>query len=427
MADEKKYMPSLRFPEFLNDREWELVHIGRYYKLQGGFAFKSCYFKDSGIPIIRIANIPNDGAFVDTSNCVCYEAIANDSNYIVSMGDLLIAMSGATIGKTAIFHEPHNAYLNQRVGLFKSINVDNYYPFLCQWVKSECFSRQLKRTLAAGAQPNISSKDIESFIWAYPIGNSSNKEQRKIADCLTSLDRYIYNTKSKLQQLKAHKRGLMQRLFPTKGKTVPELRFPEFRNSEEWKDYAIRDIFERITERNRIGCRNVLTISAQYGIVSQSEYFNKNVAAADLSNYYLIKRGDFAYNKSRSQGYTYGIIRPLNLYKDGIVSPIYLCFRIKQGITCCRDFLEYLFDTVPLLDNLGEIAQEGARNHGLLNIATEDFFDKMRLTIPVTIDEQQKIADCLSSINGEIKSYEDKITALELHKKGLMQQLFPKL
>lgn len=420
-------MPSLRFPEFLNDREWELVHIGRYYKLQGGFAFKSCYFKDSGIPIIRIANIPNDGAFVDTSNCVCYEAIANDSNYIVSMGDLLIAMSGATIGKTAIFHEPHNAYLNQRVGLFKSINVDNYYPFLCQWVKSECFSRQLKRTLAAGAQPNISSKDIESFIWAYPIGNSSNKEQRKIADCLTSLDRYIYNTKSKLQQLKAHKRGLMQRLFPTKGKTVPELRFPEFRNSEEWKDYAIRDIFERITERNRIGCRNVLTISAQYGIVSQSEYFNKNVAAADLSNYYLIKRGDFAYNKSRSQGYTYGIIRPLNLYKDGIVSPIYLCFRIKQGITCCRDFLEYLFDTVPLLDNLGEIAQEGARNHGLLNIATEDFFDKMRLTIPVTIDEQQKIADCLSSINGEIKSYEDKITALELHKKGLMQQLFPKL
>lgn len=420
-------MPSLRFPEFLNDREWELVHIGRYYKLQGGFAFKSCYFKDSGIPIIRIANIPNDGAFVDTSNCVCYEAIANDSNYIVSMGDLLIAMSGATIGKTAIFHEPHNAYLNQRVGLFKSINVDNYYPFLCQWVKSECFSRQLKRTLAAGAQPNISSKDIESFIWAYPIGNSSNKEQRKIADCLTSLDRYIYNTKSKLQQLKAHKRGLMQRLFPTKGKTVPKLRFPEFRNSEEWKDYAIRDIFERITERNRIGCRNVLTISAQYGIVSQSEYFNKNVAAADLSNYYLIKRGDFAYNKSRSQGYTYGIIRPLNLYKDGIVSPIYLCFRIKQGITCCRDFLEYLFDTVPLLDNLGEIAQEGARNHGLLNIATEDFFDKMRLTIPVTIDEQQKIADCLSSINGEIKSYEDKITALELHKKGLMQQLFPKL
>lgn len=416
-------MPSLRFPEFLNDREWELVHIGRYYKLQGGFAFKSCYFKDSGIPIIRIANIPNDGAFVDTSNCVCYEAIANDSNYIVSMGDLLIAMSGATIGKTAIFHEPHNAYLNQRVGLFKSINVDNYYPFLCQWVKSECFSRQLKRTLAAGAQPNISSKDIESFIWAYPIGNSSNKEQRKIADCLTSLDRYIYNTKSKLQQLKAHKRGLIQRLFPARGKTVPELRFTEFRNDGEWEIKKLRDI-ATLSKGKGISKTDVTANGTTPCIRYGELYTTYKETITDVSSYTDLPVTDLFLSKANdviipSSGETKEDIATAScIIKDGIAigGDINVIRTSNNGI-----FLSYYLTYVKKND-IARIAQ----GVSIIHLYNEQLRDLV-VELPNSIKEQQRIADCLQSVDNVIKSYEDKITALELHKKGLMQQLFPKL
>lgn len=435
MADEKKYTPSLRFPEFLNDGEWKEHTFSDVFTFVPNNTLSRANLNNEngsvqnihyGDILIKFGEYLN----VQTEHLPFISNVQDIERYRkakLANGDVIIADTAEdeTVGKCTELVGIADEFIVSGLHTI-AVRPNNTFAtgYLGFYMNSNSYREQLKRVMQGVKVLSVSKTAISQTRLRFP---SSRIEQGRIADCLTFLDSYIYDTKSKLQQLKAHKRGLMQRLFPTKGKTVPKLRFPEFRNSEEWKDYAIRDIFERIAERNRIGCRNVLTISAQYGIVSQSEYFNKNVAAADLSNYYLIKRGDFAYNKSRSQGYTYGIIRPLNLYKDGIVSPIYLCFRIKQGITCCRDFLEYLFDTVPLLDNLGEIAQEGARNHGLLNIATEDFFDKMRLTIPVTIDEQQKIADCLSSINDEIKSYEDKITALELHKKGLMQQLFPKL
>ena len=426
MTNDNKYIPDLRFPEFQNDGEWILTPVGKYYKVQGGFAFRSSEFKKSGTPIIRISNIPNEGIYIDISNSVYYDRIENEVNFLISKGDLLIAMSGATTGKTAVYNQIGKAYLNQRVGLFKSINSHNYYPFICQWVKSNYFYAQLKRTLAAGAQPNISSKDIESFIWAYPNGNNSFAEQKKIADCLSSLDKYIDATKRKLEQLKEHKKGLMQKLFPAKGKTLPELRFPEFQNDAEWEVYALGQIFSRITEKNTLNNQNVLTISAQYGLISQYDYFNKNVAALDVSKYYLVNKGDFAYNKSKSQGYPYGAIKALKLYNQGVVSPIYICFRIKDNQNFSKVFFEYYFESELIHKEINSISQEGARNHGLLNISTEDFFAKINLYVP-SLTEQFKIANTLSSIDKQIAKYDEKIKALELHKQGLMQQLFPKL
>lgn len=424
--DNKKYIPALRFPEFQNDREWALTPVGKYYKVQGGFAFKSSEFKKSGIPIIRISNIPNDGIHIDTNNCVYYNRIANGDNFHISKGDLLIAMSGATTGKTAIYNQDGEAYLNQRVGLFRSISKQNYYPFICQWVKSDYFYSQLNRTLAAGAQPNISGKDIESFTWTYPIGDDSYCEQKKIADCLSSLDKYIDATKRKLELLKEHKKGLMQKLFPVKDKTIPELRFSEFQNDGEWKEYILGQIFSRITEKNTSNNQNVLTISAQYGLISQYDYFNKNVAALDVSKYYHVNKGDFAYNKSKSQGYPYGAIKALKLYDQGVVSPIYICFRIKENQNFSNVFLEYYFESELIHKEINSISQEGARNHGLLNISTEDFFAKINLYVP-SLTEQLKIANTLSSIDRQVAKYNEKIKVLELHKQGLMQQLFPKL
>lgn len=206
-------------------------------------------------------------------------------------------------------------------------------------------------------------------------------------------------------------------------KLVPELRFPEFQNDGEWEIVILGDVFERVTDKNKENCQNVVTISAQHGLVSQYDYFNKNVAAANVTNYYAIKKGDFAYNKSRSLGYPYGAIKQLRYYDKGVVSTLYICFRLidNNGI---KDFFDQYFET-PLINlELGKLAQEGARNHGLLNISTEDFFDKISLFIPSQI-EQQRIAQCLSSLDERIAATKEKVELLKEHKRGLMQKLFP--
>lgn len=206
-----KTLPELRFPEFNNEEEWEEEVLGMTYKVQGGFAFKSNEFRTKGVPIIRISNIPNDSLNVDLSNCVFYEDLPNMSNFIVRKGDLVIAMSGATTGKTAKYKEDTMAYLNQRVGIFRSKSSSNKYSFLCQWIQSDHFANQLLRILAAGAQPNISSTDIENITWRYP---KNIKEQQKIAFVLSSIDEMIEQYYEKLKALEQHKKGLMQQLFP---------------------------------------------------------------------------------------------------------------------------------------------------------------------------------------------------------------------
>lgn len=206
-----KTTPDFRFPEFANAGEWETQRLGESYHVQGGYAFKSSDFQTDGIPIIRISNIPIDALCIELEGCVFAHCMQRMEQHTIQEGDLLIAMSGATTGKTAVYHYPQKAYLNQRVGLFVSCAQEKqHYSFLCQWAKSDNFYAQLDKILAAGAQPNISSSDIESMIWQYP---KQKEEQQKIAECLSSIDEQILATQQKWELLKEHKRGLMQRLF----------------------------------------------------------------------------------------------------------------------------------------------------------------------------------------------------------------------
>ena len=203
---------------------------------------------------------------------------------------------------------------------------------------------------------------------------------------------------------------------------MPELRFPEFQDAEPWEEKALGEVFKRIKDKNKKNNKNVLTISAQYGLISQYDFFHKNVAAIDVLNYYLIKRNDFAYNKSRSQGYPYGAIKSLKLYEDGVVSPLYICFRLKNN-DYNNDFFEQYFGAELINYEIGKMAQEGARHHGLLNISTYDFFNKVLLFVP-SPPEQNKIAACLRSIDEDIIFTTQKIEQLKNHKNALLQQLF---
>ncbi len=200
---------------------------------------------------------------------------------------------------------------------------------------------------------------------------------------------------------------------------VPRLRFPGY--TKEWEEKKLGDVFTRLTDRNIEDNKNVLTISAQHGLISQLDFFKKSVSAVDVTGYYLLHRGDFAYNKSSSQGKPVGAIKPLKLYDKGVVSTLYICFRCIDSNAI--EFWEQYFDAGIFDKEIMAIAQEGARNHGLLNVPTNDFFGLV-VKIPEPA-EQQKIASCLSELDNLISAQGQKVEALKAHKKGLMQQLFP--
>lgn len=201
-------------------------------------------------------------------------------------------------------------------------------------------------------------------------------------------------------------------------KNVPNLRFKEF--TDEWEEKSLSSLFERITEKNTENNDNVLTISAQYGLISQTDFFNKSVAGKDLTKYYLLHRDDFAYNKSYSNGYPMGAIKRLTKYDKGIVSTLYICFKKRNNDNV--SFLEQFFESKKIEKSIQDIAQEGARNHGLLNIGVGDFFD-ITIKIPY-FEEQKRIADFLSSIDKKISITEEKLNLFNEYKKGIMQKIF---
>lgn len=238
------------------------------------------------------------------------------------------------------------------------------------------------------------------------------EEQQKIAAILTTQDKVIELKEKLLAEKQRQKKYLMQVLLTGKN------RLPRF--SGEWKVNRLRNIATRHTKRNTIGNTNVLTISAQYGLINQAEFFNKAVASDDKSNYFLLEKGDFAYNKSYSNGYPFGAIKRLTRYEVGIVSPLYICFRIKEG-SVSGEYLEQYFEAGLMNHELQAFAQEGARNHGLLNIAVDDFFNsKILLPSP---EEQTSIAEIFSTADREIDLLRQDIEQEKQKKKALMQLL----
>lgn len=200
---------------------------------------------------------------------------------------------------------------------------------------------------------------------------------------------------------------------------VPNLRFKGF--TDDWEQRKLGEISERILRKNSdLQSLLPLTISAQDGLVDQTIYFNKQVASKQLKNYLLLYNGDFAYNKSYSVGYPYGAIKRLDKYKQGVLSTLYIAFK-PTNIN--SDFLQHYYDTDKWYREIYRNAAEGARNHGLLNISANDFFNSKLIT-PSDNDEQLKIAKIINVFNRLITLQQRKLDLLKQLKKGLLQKMF---
>lgn len=190
---------------------------------------------------------------------------------------------------------------------------------------------------------------------------------------------------------------------------------------KEWKVVHFNECFHRLTQKNTENNQNVLTISAQQGLISQLDYYNTPYASEDKTGYFLLQKGNFAYNKSYSADYAYGAIKQLEKYDKGIVSPLYICFSANEGTN--TDFYRQYFEAGMFNREIYKIAQEGARNHGLLNVSTPEFFSAALVFPPV--DEQKKIAEILSCCDRVIELKQQLIAELQRLKSGFLQAMFP--
>ena len=201
----------------------------------------------------------------------------------------------------------------------------------------------------------------------------------------------------------------------------PQLRFKGF--TDPWEERKLSSISERVTRKNKNNESTLpLTISAQDGLVDQNDFFNKQVASRDVTGYFLVKNGEFAYNKSYSNGYPWGAIKRLDKYDMGVLSTLYIVFRPTK---INSQFLVSYYDTTRWYREVSKNAAEGARNHGLLNIAPTDFFNTL-LVVPKIVDEQQKIGSFFKQLDDTIALHQRKLAKLKELKQGYLQKLFPK-
>ena len=344
----------------------------------------------------------------DTREKISETAVVNSHLEIYDPGTVVIAIYGleaagirgtvSIIGKQCTISQACMAFTE-----FKGVDNEFFY----YWYLNN--GQVIGLRYAQGTKQQNLSTDI---VGSFPICFPGQGEQQKIAAILTTQDRVIELKEKRLAGKQRQKKYLMQQLLTGKK------RLPRF--SGEWKANRLRNITTRHTKRNTIGNTNVLTISAQYGLINQAEFFNKAVASDDKSNYFLLEKGDFAYNKSYSNGYPFGAIKRLTRYEVGIVSPLYICFRIKEG-SVSGEYLEQYFEAGLMNHEIQAFAQEGARNHGLLNIAVDDFFNsKILLPSP---EEQAAIAEVLSASDREIGLLRQDIEHEKQKKKALMQLL----
>lgn len=342
----------------------------------------------------------------DTAERITREGLDASAARLLPPGTLLMAMYGQGRTRGQVARLGMAAATNQACAAIQvqpGTDVDYVYQFL---VSRYAAIRALGN---AGTQQNLNTGIIRRI--ALPLPPLA--EQQRIAQIAATWDRAIDTVGALLENHRRQTQDLMVVLLGGQ-RRIPGTRSP-------WAHVDFESVFERITRRNAEDERNVLTISAQHGLVSQRDYFSKSVASEDLRHYTRLTSGDFAYNKSASSGYPMGAIKPLLAHDSGVVSSLYICFRHRPGIEVDPDFYRLYFEAGMLNDALTGIVQEGARSHGMLNISVRDFF-KLPLAVP-PVEEQRRIAGVLRVAEAQERTIATQREALKAEKHALMKDL----
>lgn len=386
-------------------RDMDIKRLGDIAKISSGStpARNNQDFWNGDIPWVSTGEL-SSGFVNETREHVSLRAVHETSLKLLKPGTLLMAMYGQGKTRGIVSRLNITATTNQACASIEIKKDEPSYVYYFLQFRYE----SIRKLSNGGSQENLSTEIIKKIkISLPPIA-----EQRKIAEILSTQDRIIELKTKLLEEKKRLKKYLCQMLLSGK-RRIPG-------HAEPWKRKRLSDIAQRLTVRNTEQCNNVLTISASDGLVSQEAYFKKEVAGKDKSNYFLLLRNDYAYNRSSSSCNPYGAIKRLKKYSTGIVSPLYICFRMNTNLVDVN-YVEFAFDSGVLNKELDMVTQEGARNHGMLNIAVEDFFN-CRIELP-SYEEQVKIAEILHVVYYSVTLLEKELEQAKLKKRALMQQL----
>ena len=388
-----KHIPRLRFPEFHNDDEWTEKRFGDCleYEQPQPYLVASDNYKRTGTPVL-------------TAGKTFVLGYTDEITGIYNHLPVIIFDDFTTASKFVDF--PFKA----KSSAMKMLQNRNGYDlrFMFESIQNHKF------------EPKDHQRHWINIFSQFKILVPSYSEQQKIADCLFSIDSYISSINEKKEQLKAHKKSLMQKLFPQNGKTVPEYRFPEFAKDGAWTEKKLGDYLVEHKMKNDGQCE-VYSVSVSKGVVNQIDYLGRSFSASDTSKYKLVKPFDIIYTKSPTGSFPYGIIKQSFIAHNVIVSPLYGVF------SPLNKYIGYIihsyFESPERTNNyLAPIVKKGAKN--TIQISNDTFLSQT-VCFPSNPKEQRKIAEGLFSISKIIKLYTAKINYLESQKQGLIQRLFP--
>jgi len=390
-------VPALRFPEFRNAPGWEKKFLGQAVESVTTGKLDANAMVENGK--YRFYTCAKNYYFID--------------DYAFDTEALLVAGNGAYLGYIHYYKGKFNAY--QRTYVLSGFKAHVTY---LKFFLDKNLPERIRAEKKDGNTPYI----VMSTLTDMPIMLPQKAEQQKIADCLSSLDELIVAEASKVEALKAHKKGLMQQLFPAEGQTIPALRFPEFRNAPEWEAKKLGELSEIVRGGSPRPIDQYLT-SANDGlnwlkigdVDKEAKYVTatqEKVIFAALSKTREVNPGDLILSNSMSFGRPY-ILKIKTCIHDGWIAVTHISNEVS------RDYIFYFM----LSPESQDYFSANAAGSGVQNLNADII--KLLLVIYPKKEEQQKIADCLSSLDELIAAEASKVEALKAHKKGLMQQLFP--
>ncbi|MEI7849840.1 MAG: restriction endonuclease subunit S [Chloroflexota bacterium] len=412
-------LPKLRFPEFQDAPEWEdkkLIEIAskkvKWSFIGGPFGsnLKASDYTENGIRIIQLQNI-GDGEFIDNYRIFTSEQKADELlGCNIYPGDIILSKMGDPVARACLIPINHKRYVMCSDGIRLVVDEKKFNKFfIYSFINSSQFRRLADKAATGSTRKRIGIDELKNQSVATP----GLSEQQKIAACLSSLDDLIAAQSQKLAALKTHKKGLMQQLFPAEGQTLPNLRFPEFQGRGEWSQKFGDKVFEQITNKQHDSSLPILAITQEYGAIPRDLIdYQVSVTKKSIEGYKVVEVSDFIISLRSFQG---GI--EYSSYK-GICSPAYIILRKKAAIS--EIYFKQFFKTERFIQDLNKNI-EGLRDGKMVSYKQ---FSELLLPVP-SLKEQQKIADCLSSLDDLIAAQSQKLAALKVHKKGLMQQLFP--
>lgn len=422
--EKKALVPALRFPEFQDTGAWKTEELGTKTKKVGSGITPTGgdkNYKSSGRPFVRSQNVGWGCLILDDVAYIDDETHSSFSATEIRKDDVLLNITGASIGRSTVANQLiEGGNVNQHVCIIRTKQKELNPFFLNQLLLSQVGQNQIDSFQTGGNRQGLNFAQIRSFSTPIP---PQIEEQQKIADCLSSIDDLITAQTQKLAVLKAHKKGLMQQLFPAEGETVPELRFPEFRDGGEWKSQKLEDLAKRG--------------SGHTPNKAESGYYNGGVKWVSLADSNKLDNGYIYDTKIEISGdglkNSSAVLHPAGtviLSRDagvGKSAVIHCSMAVSQHfiVWACNPaklknwFLYYT------LQNLKPTFESIAVGSTIKTIGLP-YFKELFISTP-SVEEQQKIADCLSSIDELITAQSQKIEVLKSHKKGLMQQLFPSM